>query len=199
MSSQLSLQFSCKRVGKNGQSLVEIALLLPVLALLLIGLIEFSLILYAHVQVANAAREAARAASLYRSTRFATIDPSKSDTTKCDGSIVGWSLDQVAKQAIVYRELETNGGTSGCPKMTSSTIGYTSLGWLNPLPTTMWTVVINNSAFVPQTNASAMPVAGSRATVQLRYPYRLLVLSNLLPYLGDPIWITKSVDFEFHQ
>ena len=194
----------CARRGQiamkvRGQSLIETALLLPVLALLLIGVIEFGLILYAHVQVANAAREAARAASLYRSTRFATIDPSKSDTTKCDGSIVGWSLDQVVKQGVVYRDLETSGGTSGCPKMSSSTIKYTSLGWLDPLPSTMWTVTIKNTAFIPQTDANAMPTAGSRATVELRYPYRLIILSNFLPYLSDPIWITKSVDFEFHQ
>src|SRR5690242_18937642 len=135
-----SLDFSRKRIFEHGQSLVETALLLPVLALLLIGVVEFGLVLYANVQVANAAREAARAASLYRSTRFATIDPSKSDTTNCDGSIVGWSLDQTVKQAIVYRELDTNGGTSGCPKMSSTTILYSSLGWLNPLPSTMWTV-----------------------------------------------------------
>jgi len=179
----------------RGQAVVETALLLPILALLLVGIVEMSFILYAHVQVSNAAREAARAASLYRSTRFSTIDPSKADTTKCDGSIVGWSLDQVAKQAIVYRKLES----SGCPNMTSTTVNYTSLGWLDPLPTTMWTVTVKNTSFIPQTNATDNPVAGSRATIELRYPYRLLVFSNLFPFLSDPIWISKSVDFEFHQ
>jgi uncharacterized protein (UPF0333 family) len=179
----------------RGQAVVETALLLPILVLLLIGIAEFSFILYAHVQVSNAAREAARAASLYRSTRFSTIDSSKADTTKCDGSIVGWSLEQIVQQAIVYRELEN----SGCPKMTSTTVNYTSLGWLDPLPSTMWTVTIKNTTFIPQTSATANPTAGSRATVELKYPYRLLVFSNLIPYLSDPIWITKSVDFEFHQ
>jgi hypothetical protein len=178
----------------RGQAVVETALLLPILVLLLIGIAEFGFILYAHVQVSNAAREAARAASLYRSTRYSTIDPSQADTTKCDGSIKGWSLDQVVKQAIVYRQLDS----SGCPKMTSTTVNYTSLGWLDPLPSTMWTVTIKNMTFT-QTDPEAMPDAGSRATVELKYPYRLLVLSNLIPYFSDPIWITKSVDFEFHQ
>jgi len=178
----------------RGQAVVETALLLPILLLLLIGIAEFGFILYAHVQVSNAAREAARAASLYRSTRYSTIDPSQADTTKCDGSIKGWSLDQVVKQAIVYREL----AASGCPKMTSTTVNYTSLGWLDPLPSTMWTITIKNMTFT-QTDSVAMPDAGSRATVELKYPYRLLVLSNLIPYFSDPIWITKSVDFEFHQ
>ena len=182
----------------RGQAVVETALLLPILILLLIGIAEFGFILYAHVQVSNAAREAARAASLYRSTRFSTIDPSQADTTKCDGSIKGWSLDQVVKQAIVYRELKN----SGCPNMASTTVNYTSLGWLDPLPSTMWTVTIINTTdttFFPQTNATANPTAGSRATVELKYPYHLLVLSNLIPYFSDPIWITKSVDFKFHQ
>src|SRR5690242_15696997 len=142
MNSKLFLRHHLRHTSLNGQSLIEIALLLPVVALLLIGVLEFGLILYAHVQVANAAREAARAASLYRSMRYATIDPSKSDTTNCDGSILGWSLDQVVKQAIVYRELTTSGGSAGCPKMTSTTVIYTSLGWLDPLPSTMWTVTI---------------------------------------------------------
>src|SRR5215213_5995889 len=199
MISQLFLRLRIRHTSVDGQSLVETALLLPILALLLIGVVEFGLILYANVQVANAAREAARAASLYRSTRFVTIDPSKSDTTNCDGSIVGWSLDQVVKQAIVYRELATSGGSTGCPKMTSTTVNYTSLGWLDPLPSTTWIVTVKNTAFIPQTSATDMPVAGSRATVELKYPYRLVVLSNLFPYLSDPVWITKSVDFEFHQ
>jgi hypothetical protein len=193
------LRLRIRHVSVDGQSLVETALLLPIVALLLIGVVEFGLILYAHVQVANAAREAARAASLYRSTRFETIEPSKSDTTNCDGSILGWSLDQVVKQAIVYRELTTSGGSSGCPEMTSTTVNYTSLGWLDPLPSTNWIVTIKNTTFIPQTSATDNPVAGSRATVELKYPYRLMVLSNLFPYLSDPIWITKSVDFEFHQ
>ena len=183
MNSRLFLRLRLRHPSVHGQSLVEVALLLPVVALLLIGVLEFGLILYAHVQVANAAREAARAASLYRSTRFATIDPSKSDTTNCDGSILGWSLDQVVKQAVVYRELATSGGSSGCPKMTSTTVIYTSLGWLDPLPSTMWTVTIKNTAFIPQTSATAKPDAGSRATVELKYPYQLIVFSKSISVL----------------
>jgi len=186
--------FCLKHRSKKGQSVVEAALLLPVLALLLIGLFEFGLILYAHVQVANAAREAARAASLYRVTRYGT---GSTPLGKCDGNIEGWSLNQTVQQAIVYRQPDN----SGCPGTSSSAIMYTSLGWLDPNPNPMWTITLQDtdSGFIPQPSGTELPIAGKRASVQLRYPYRLLIISNLLPFLNNPIWITKSVEFEFQQ
>jgi Flp pilus assembly protein TadG len=169
---------------------VELALVVPLLALLLTGVFEFGMVLYAHVQVSNAAREAARAASLYRSTRFATIDPSKADSVKCDGSILGWSLDQTIKQAIVYRPLTSQ----GCPD-TVTTYNYTSLGWLDPNPTPdNWQVTLT-----PTQSGDNMPAAGNIATVTLRYPYRLLVISNFISSLNDPVWIQKSVQIEYQN
>jgi hypothetical protein len=187
------LPFYLKHRISGGQSLVETALLLPILALLLIGILEFGLILYAHVTVSNAVREAARAASLYRSTRYSAWAPS--DPIKdCDGS-PGWSLNNTVQQAIVYRELNS----SGCPN-SSGTIRYVSLGWLPAVTNPVWSVSITSSSFTSQPNTdAAWPDAGTRATVQLRYPYRLFFLSQLLPFLTDPIWISKSVEFEFQQ
>jgi Flp pilus assembly protein TadG len=48
----------------QGQSLVEIALVLPIVLILFLGLAEVGFFLYSHVQVANAAREGARYGSL---------------------------------------------------------------------------------------------------------------------------------------
>jgi Flp pilus assembly protein TadG len=188
--------YSCRQgrhlIGRrdNAQAVVEMALLLPLLAVLLTGVFEFGMVLYAHVQVSNAVREAARAASLYRSTRFATIDPSKSDTVTCDGSILGWSLDQTIKQAIVYRPLDAQ----GCPKSVT-TYNYTSLGRLEPNPTpSNWQVTLN-----PAQSGGAMPSAGAIATITLRYPYRLIVISNFISALSDPVWIQKSVQIEYQN
>ena len=148
------------------------------------------MVLYAHVQVSNAVREAARAASLYRSKRFDTIDPSKADTVKCDGTILGWSLDQVVKQAIVYRPLDTQ----GCPKSVT-TYDYTSLGRLDPNPTPSdWQVTLT-----PAQSSGAMPDAGTIATITLRYPYRLIVISKFISALSDPVWIQKSVQIEYQN
>ncbi len=60
------------RLGKQqlyrerGQSLVEIALVLPVILIIFLGIAEVGFLLFSHVQVANATREGARYASLCR-------------------------------------------------------------------------------------------------------------------------------------
>ena len=50
----------------QGQSLVEIALLLPILVILFLGIAEVGFLLFSHVQVANATRSGARDGSLCR-------------------------------------------------------------------------------------------------------------------------------------
>jgi hypothetical protein len=50
----------------QGQSLVEIALVLPALIVLFLGIAEVGFYLFSHVQVANAARAGARYGSLCR-------------------------------------------------------------------------------------------------------------------------------------
>jgi Flp pilus assembly protein TadG len=62
----------------SGQSAVEVALLLPGLIILLMGMIAAGMAFYAFIQVTNAAREGARAGSMIRSTQ--TINSSM-DTT----------------------------------------------------------------------------------------------------------------------
>ncbi len=69
--------------GQEGQSIVETALMIPVVLLLLMGIIEFGFLFYAHVRVSNAAREGARAGSLWLIHREATAhyyDPILCDT-----------------------------------------------------------------------------------------------------------------------
>jgi len=178
----------------SGQSMVELALLLPILTLLLLGVIEFGLILYAHVQVANAAREAGRAASLYRSTRYAYTS-NYTNPPDCDSGVDGWSLDNTVRQAVVARALNNQ----GCP-LSNGAITSTSLGALDPQPSpATWTLTITDSTgFLPQ-SGTTNPVPGTHATLTLSYPYRLLILSNLLPWLTDPIWISKAVEFEYQQ
>ncbi|MFN2520097.1 MAG: TadE/TadG family type IV pilus assembly protein [Candidatus Limnocylindria bacterium] len=78
------------RVGRllrddDAQSLVEFALLLPVLLLVLMGIIQFGLIFVTYVTMNNASREGARWGSIY------VYDVSKSvaanDTTRQDGVV----------------------------------------------------------------------------------------------------------------
>jgi hypothetical protein len=203
MSNQFAWRYRLREKRASGQSLVEVALILPMLALLLIGAVEFGFLLYAQVQVANAVREAARAGSLYRSTRYTYTDTKKN----CDGAIAGWSLQNVVDQAVVSR-LPLN---AGC-RDSSAPVTSTSLGRLDPAPAspdviqvTISDVEANTSIpttvfwTTSQQSGAVMPDAGKRATVQVVYPYRLIVVSNLFPYLTNPISIRKSVRFEFSQ
>ena len=197
MSYQFALRQRVRPKQANGQSLVEVALVLPILSLLLIGAVEFGFLLYAQVQVANAAREAARAGSLYRSTRYTYADL----VQKCDGTIDGWSLQNVVDQAVVARPLDAH----GC-RDASATPTFTSLGQLDPAPASPDVIQVTISDVqdtvfwtTSQNSSTGMPTAGTRATVTVVYPYRLIVVSNLLPYLTNPIAMRKSVRFEFSQ
>lgn len=78
--------------GQEGQSVVEMALMLPVLVILLMGIIMSGFTFYGFIQVSNAAREGARAGSLYRFTQAES----------------GLTLNQTVKRAIYY----SGGGTT---------------------------------------------------------------------------------------
>jgi Flp pilus assembly protein TadG len=54
-----------KKSGQKGQALVETTFMLLAVLLLLMGIIEFGFIFYTYVRVSNAAREGARAGSLW--------------------------------------------------------------------------------------------------------------------------------------
>lgn len=59
-----SRQPSRKRIRRTGQALAEFALVLPIIALLLLGTIQFAFILAAQIGVTNAVREGARLAAV---------------------------------------------------------------------------------------------------------------------------------------
>lgn len=198
----MSIRFAAHFCGRDrrvvGQSLIETALILPLLTVMLLGVVELGLILYAHVQVANAAREAARAASLYSSIRY-TQWADGSTIKNCEGSIEGWSLNLTVQQAIVNRGISTSGSNKGCPN-TSGTIVYTSLGRLNPTATYNVTVSPAQSTYYNATsNPESVPTPGTAGTVTLVYQYQLPIVSNLIPFLSNPISIRKSVQYEYQQ
>jgi Flp pilus assembly protein TadG len=68
--------------NEDGQSLVEFALVLPILMLLVLGMIEFGWILNGQITVTNAARAGARAAAIDSTTASAVV------TSALDGSAV---------------------------------------------------------------------------------------------------------------
>ncbi|MGI6621922.1 MAG: pilus assembly protein [Clostridiaceae bacterium] len=54
----------CKKPRSKGQSLVETAIILPVILLLVLGIIDFGLIFNNYILITNASREGARLAAL---------------------------------------------------------------------------------------------------------------------------------------
>ncbi len=116
-----------RRNQDEGQSLVEFALFVPILALLLSGLAAFGFLLYAHVQVTNATREGARAGALYLGGRFKY-------TSATSGSNC-WTLRDWVENAIVERTRDTGttGPDAGCPITPAAYSTSThALGLLNP-------------------------------------------------------------------
>ncbi len=50
---------------ERGQSLVELAIMLPILLIILLGVVDFGRVFYAYVTITNASREGARYGSLH--------------------------------------------------------------------------------------------------------------------------------------
>jgi Flp pilus assembly protein TadG len=86
--------------GQEGQAIVETALIITVVLLLLMGIIEFGLLFFTYVRVSNAAREGARAGSLWLVDRKA--DDGYYDPTLCGEvrAAVKSELDQAADSDI---------------------------------------------------------------------------------------------------
>lgn len=62
-----------ERARTEGQGLVEFALILPILALILLGLLQFAFIFGAQIGITNAVREAARDASVVTTVTDADV------------------------------------------------------------------------------------------------------------------------------
>lgn len=59
----MTRRFICSRHDEDGQSLVEMALVLPFLLLILLGIVQFGFVFSGYIAVTSAAREGARLAA----------------------------------------------------------------------------------------------------------------------------------------
>lgn len=183
------------RYGR-AQSLVEFALILPLLVVLLLGLTDFGFLLYAHVQVANAAREGARAGSLFLGSRF--------QYTACTGSPVAcptgygnpsspdcWALTDWVQNGVVERSRKSD----GCPVTPAafSATGTTALGLLNR--TRCATATTTNQECwwetITATTSGGLPTAGTEISVSVRYNHHMLFFGGLLGMFSEYTPITK--------
>ena len=191
---------------RGAQSMVEFALMLPLIAVLVMGLAEFGFLIYAHVTVANATREGGRAASLYLGSRMhytAAGTAAGQPTPQC------WDLEEWVENALV----EHTRDNQGCPNATFQPARH-SFGRLSPdrctaapvagvagancwwlvLPLTSGTTPIAD--FNPTNNApisaQVRALAGQPISVVVLYRYNLPLVGGFIPFLEDPIVMRKT-------
>jgi len=105
-----------RRGRSRGQGLVEFALVLPVFLAILIGMVDLGRAVWANNSVANAAREAARYASVHGGTKSNTcpVGPPISGVTEIPTASVSCPNPSPSKQGV--RDTATSylvaGGTS---------------------------------------------------------------------------------------
>lgn len=75
--------------SESGQSLVEFALIVPILIILLFGIVDFGRIFHAYLTIDHAGREAARAASIGKD------DTQVKSTAVTDAVGIGLTTDRV--------------------------------------------------------------------------------------------------------
>ena len=88
----------------NGSAIVEFALVLPFFILLVVGIVEFSRVLMVQQVITNAAREGARAGSIYINDTDATTKA----TTISEGYLASSGVN--AELATVTPTITTTGG-----------------------------------------------------------------------------------------
>jgi TadE-like protein len=112
--------------GRRAQSLVEMAMVLPVLTLLTFGLVDFGRAYYFQVSITNAAREGARVAilNIYTGPQTPTCSSSNSYATcpvQTDAAIVSAVNKELMYSAIspgsvtICPPHDSSMSTAGCP------------------------------------------------------------------------------------
>jgi len=108
----LNLFFLLSHRSPRGQSLVELALTLPILLLLLVGVLDLGRLYFAQITVVNASREGAR---------YATTNPTNSTgiTTKANNEASGSGITLGSVTASC-----ANGCTAGNPVRVTVTANF---------------------------------------------------------------------------
>ena len=164
---------------RRGQSLVETALVLPVLAFLTFGLLDFGRAYYFQVAITNAAREGTRTGILNVYTGPATPTCSSSNSyatcpVQTDAAIVNAVTAELQGTGIVPASIticpphDSTSSTAGCPN-TSNRVDLWNAATTNYYITVITTY--NFTLFTPLLqNLVGNPVA-MRVSVQMRTNY----------------------------
>jgi Flp pilus assembly protein TadG len=131
---------------ENGTSVVEFAIIAPLLFVILFGIIEFGILLYDKAMLTNASREGARAGIVFRDPRPNDTEISSVVTSYCADHLISFGA----------------GSTLG--------VNISRTGTGNE--------------------------AGDSLTVNVTYPFRFLVFSNVIALLGGDLENLVNLDAE---
>lgn len=167
------------RHAERGQAMVEFAaVLLPVL-LLIVGIIQFGLIFGANVTLTNAAREAARAATIERFDTNASR--SVNDQSRCtaalDAAVQSFGLMNASSPNFI--------ASDPCPSGGGSDLDGDGLAdrWVNgDLTMTLCSSMATASSPCPTTGTYCGMTDPSGCLVQVTLTYRSDII---VPFLGD--------------
>ena len=156
-------------MNNKGQTIVETAIVLPVLILLVLGIFEFGRAMYIKNTLNNAARAGARAAAVLP----------KMDATNTNGLVVPETVT-----------LNTACSFDGANKTVYETVCG---GLMSGIPRNETTVAI--AAFTSYSTATTTPTHGDRVTVSVTWPNFKSIVSNLIP-LGGGLTGEASMRYE---
>lgn len=153
--------------SQAGQTIVEFALVLPLLVLFLIGIIEFSIIFYDKAVITDASREGARQGSVFRS------NPSTGAYAPLDNTQIGAAVTSYA--------------TGRLASFGASTPPGTTTHW-SPPPSP---AAVPPYTFVWSTTQSGNAASGGFIKVTVTYNYTYLALPRILGW-GNQMVITAE-------
>ena len=118
---------------RKGTAIVEFAFVLPIFVLLLVGVVEFSRVLMVKQVITNAAREGARAGSIY-------FDDTQAVTNAANVSqnyLAACGIDTDTEPVTVTPSLLINNGSSALQVAISYNYDSLLTGWIPGLPETL--------------------------------------------------------------
>jgi Flp pilus assembly protein TadG len=168
------------RRDREGQSLVEFALVLTPLFLILLGIIQFGFIFNTYVTLTNATREAARSGSIYVYDESLDTNP-----------VTAKALNDLARNEAIKSELTASMNllSKNSPQFSvGSTWTQSGLTFTNGDLTVTYVV--------PSGVTDSDPRTGEQITVQAKYHQDLIIplIANLLPKdAGNRLVLTGEV------
>lgn len=117
----------------TGSSVIEFALVLPILLLILFGIINFGVLLYNQSVITNAAREGARWGAIHSSAIYGTSCVNSYSATPADACQVAYSYASNVLISFGGKQLTVSNAAvdfnSGTSQSVTVSYAYTGIGW----------------------------------------------------------------------